>query len=189
MITMDCSGAPAILLPEAWILDWSGFFVAHVGNGDSMPDLELPNGEELDAETTFDFENPITDYDYLCAAFGRRDHIIFETEGRKLWSVSDGSDLVGWWQEQWTVVLGAYSPPDVDLNTLEWGDQLEVTLPHGRSWLANACLHGYELLDGSAGDQALEVLLPGGRYIVRSAAHDSINLYRFQLLEPLGGSR
>jgi hypothetical protein len=68
MRTMNFSGAPALLLPRAVLSDWHGILVRAARREDE-PDFVNDSGAAWFVHDAFDFANPVTHYDHLCAAF------------------------------------------------------------------------------------------------------------------------
>lgn len=180
---LDYSGAPALFLPEAIAPEWAGFFLP-ADPSEPYPDLELPDGRGFNLDSTFDFAQPRTHYDQLCAYLGTisaEATLYLVGHGRAV-AISDGMDSLGWWAEEQILITGGRltPPPDV-LPTLVWQPVLQWQLPPGRVWLINACLHGLEpQLPKPPTDQFTELHLRPGLYTLASSSYKGLHLYRLR---------
>ncbi len=62
---LDYDGCPHILMEKESLNFWNGAYIP-VEDSVELPDLELKSGK-FNIHDEFDFENPVTDYDKVCA--------------------------------------------------------------------------------------------------------------------------
>lgn len=186
---MDYSGAPPILIPGSLLHHWNGFFLpTEVDEEDECVcgDLELPDGRCFDIQDEFDFQNPKTDYDRICAHDGSS--YLYPLGAGHALVVSTYSDgTVGWWRDQNILLsVSRHLPDPVSLGHLPWKDEICWRIPDKRLYLLNSCLHG-EQARKPADDVEVIDLEPGEYSITQADAEGKycVFMHRFRRIGPL----
>jgi hypothetical protein len=183
---MDFSGAPPILIPESLLAYWSGFYLPlEAEDLDLDGDLELPDGRKFFVCDDFDFSQPQTDYDRICAgpnhSFVHPLGSLPEPAGDALVIVDESDGTVGWCAEQQMLItLSRHLPSSEELAGLEWTERLCWEVPAGRVVLMNPCLHGEDPAKAE-GDHCFIDWAPGKCSIMEaySDVEYCVRLYRF----------
>jgi hypothetical protein len=141
---MDYSGSPTLFISENTKDHWKGFF-----NDQPDPDSKyfepdtIINGKGHFISTVFDFDNPLTDYDRLCAIFEEQGEIPvvkFPNDSGPILSVSSFYDPVGWWPEENIFFNGKFHEIDMDyLHSQEWQPLTTWENHHSSVYIMNAC--------------------------------------------------
>jgi hypothetical protein len=164
---LEPCGCPAMLLPSPLRRYWNGVFLP-CADDQTEPELVLRDGRRLCSDNTFNFRQPRTDYDRLCAGH--------QTDALYLHPVGPGHALVighagerftGWWPAQRLLVLTGWAgwnpelpPPGAApaaddhneqelpdlarLGELDWSEELVWRLPSSVFYLMASVLHGLE---------------------------------------------
>lgn len=183
-IWMDFSGAPPLLLPLSALPLWRGFYVEHSGAG---ADLLVDAGAYV-IKDDFDFAQPASDYERLCAWQLDPAHQGIQpyplAPAQLGIAIADGSDgTVGWNGPQ--RLITTQSRVDLDeeqLAALSWARAFEYEAAEPLL-LLNACLFGSD--PDLPADQFCTVDLAPGRYAVEWASYRAgyvAELYRFVLI-------
>lgn len=167
---MDFSGAPPIIVPHRWLPLWRGFYLPCEDEVDEESlggDLELPDGRAFYVVDEFDFENPVTDYDRVCAytmPIERQPVCVMPLPPGELLAFSDYSDgRVGWWDEERMLLTVSRHVPDLErIPDDGWTRGVEWTIPDGPLRLMNACEFG----TAPAPEYHIDIELEPGRYRV-----------------------
>ena len=96
-------------------------------------------------DDTFDFDNPVTDYDRLCRRHleEKAPVLINELREHAFASISDGSDIFCWWPELGVISANAASEPTADaVERAAFVRVGVIDVPSGLLWLMNPCSHG-----------------------------------------------
>ena len=169
---INTSGAGVLIIDAEVARAWTGFFVRADADDDNV-DLQTDDGVGWRIHDLFDFRNPVTDYDRLCA---RHQHqasaavLINALNGRAFASISDGTDSFGWWPAAGVFTANTSAEPAQDVVARADFRRLGVIdVPSGRIWLMNPCLHGAE---PEPNDDRLLIEVEAGRYAVEVSAHE-----------------
>ncbi len=180
---LNFSGAPALLIPKSALASWHGILSSVPPLADASPDFTDPAGVDWYIDDAFDFENPKTDYDHLCAALQDRTERILTTPTGAL-AISDGCDTAAWWPSRQMILTGSEEetdPRSIERLFFEPCGELTVVEP---SWvLMNAAMSGIELLSGDGSDEHVEITLPLGRHCVERATRDGGSAYRIVAIQ------
>jgi hypothetical protein len=174
---MNLSGSPVLLLPRSLAPSWRGFYVP-ADPDDEFPDLELSDGSGWQIDDTFDFQQPRTDYDRLCAM----------QEDPSLVPIGDGHgvafvqthDSFAWCDEHKEIVGGGSAPESRE--GLVWEPRFTWRNPDHELLLMNACEHGADPTDNL---EFVDVQLAPGLYEVATAeprGRFALTLCRFRLM-------
>jgi hypothetical protein len=181
--TIDTSGAGALIIDAAVARAWTGFHV-RVASTDDEADLETSGGVGWRIDDTFDFENPVTDYDHLCRRHldERAPVLINALSDNSFASISDGSDLFAWWPARGVFSANAASEPTaLDVARAAFVRVGVIDVPTGCVWLMNPCSHGAAV---RAGDDGWLIEMAPGAYVVearpREASEDNTLLLRLR---------
>jgi hypothetical protein len=199
----DC-GSPPMLLPSCCRRDWNGIYLPCTdASGDAelvlprgerrnklvLPggerlevctggddELVLPGGKRMYSDTTFDFRNPRTDYDRLCAQ-GNGLFLFPVGSGQALVIGDGGPRFVGWWpEEKLLVVVGPDVPDLTRRDKLRWSEVLVWRLPVPEFHLMASCLHGLEVeVVAELKRMSVDCTLDAGVYRVLSAKRGRAN--------------
>ena len=183
MATIDTSGAGALIIDAAVARAWTGFHV-RVASTDDDADLETSGGVGWRIDDTFDFENPVTDYDHLCRRHldERAPVLINALSDNAFASISDGSDLFAWWPARGVFSANATSEPTAfDVARAAFVHVGVIDVPSGCVWLMNPCSHGAAV---TAGNDGWLIEMAPGAYVVevrpREASDDNTLLLRLR---------
>ena len=171
MATIDTSGAGALIIDAAVARAWTGFHIP-VRSSDDDADLETGDGLAWRIDDTFDFDNPVTDYDRLCRRHlqERAPVLINELRDHAFASISDGSDNFCWWPELGVISANATSAPTADAVARAAFVRVGIIdVPSGLLWLMNPCSHGAAV---SAGDDGWAIEVNAGAYVVEARPRD-----------------
>jgi hypothetical protein len=179
MRPMSFSGAPALLLPRAALSAWHGILVRDDERA-GEPDFTDDGGNAWFVHDAFDFANPVSHYDHLCAAFQSGSEVLIVRVGdHEAVAISNGDDVVAWWSEQRAIVTNATTPPSDRLwATAEWSPIESVTFNEDTLVLLNASVHGAQVLSGDEDAEHEGVNLPAGRYRLVSCRVDNVFIVR-----------
>jgi len=182
MATIDTSGAGALIIDAAVARGWTGFHVRVSSDDDA--DLETSGGVTWRVDDTFDFENPVTDYDHLCRRHlrERAPVLINALHESAFASISDGSDVFAWWPARGVFSANADTEPTAeDIARARFVPIGVIDVPSGCVWLMNPCSHGAAV---AAGDDGLLIDMAPGAYVVearpREASEDNTLLVRLR---------
>jgi hypothetical protein len=178
---VDYSGAAPILLPVSIMRQWRGFYLP-ARRGDNSPDLELPEGS-FRIHTDFNFSNPKTDYERVCALggdpavqaikVGAGEGLVFATE----------LDRLTWAAKELMLVNGGSLPDPRKLALVQWADELLWATTETDFVLLNACDHGAAVRK----QDSFRVRIPPGQYVVQWGSYGwkgsdpALVLFRFVL--------
>ena len=165
LATLDTSGAGALVIDAVVARAWTGFHVP-VRSSDEGADLETGDGVAWRIDDTFDFDNPVTDYDRLCRRHlqERAPVLINELREHAFASISDGSDMFCWWPELGVISANADWEPTADAVARAAFVRVGViNVPSGLIWLMNPCSHGAAV---RAGDDGWAIEVNAGAYVV-----------------------
>src|SRR5262245_591571 len=97
---MNFSGCPALFLPRSALTAWHGILVRDE-NDKAEPDFVQDSGGRWFVHDRFDFANPVTHYDHLCAAFVTGEEVrLIRVGDCDALAISTGDDVFGWWAEK-----------------------------------------------------------------------------------------
>jgi hypothetical protein len=197
------SKCPALLLPIDLKMYWSGFYIPSESNS---PDLILQTGEKYDIDTTFDFDNPITDYDRACQPTD--DSLI---HNHKLIKVNNGFGVVfetpycfTWYDEKKIFIYRdryfesslnnqPYSVfSKIPFEKLSWSEKLLWNISSNKAIILSSTMHG-SMPDMESSKETIYIDFIPGKYIIEYAEYsfnvegenDSIDLglHRFKHLQ------
>ena len=168
-----------ILFPKRIASNWHGAFLP-TDDGDSA-DLKLPSGN-FKAERTFDFTNPKTDYDRICARVNEP-HFVVDVEGGTGITFATEGDWVTWWAEEKILVNDGFTygnlPEKEDLKTLAWKDSVEWEVRDTDFIMFPSANHGGDPdLDP---DDCFEIKLEPGKYKIEYAVYEKNHQLLFRL--------
>ncbi len=173
---LNTSGAPVILAPRRVLRAWRGILLQEPRSDDAMVDYVDEDGVEWFIHDAFDFQNPRTDYDHLCASFaGVTERTLPLCEASAL-AVSDGCDSAAWWREQSMLLTGAEECPNIA--TLEFAPLFELTVRDAEWVLMNSAVAGVQVLGDADDDEWTHVTLTPGEYRVERASRSNGAAYR-----------
>jgi len=185
---MDYSGSPGLMIPVSLLGFWGGFYVPM--ENEKRPDLMLGDGRQFRVCDDFDFENPQTDYDRICARAnsGGESHFLYPVGPSQALVIADCQDgTIVWWADQKVVVTASYRhlPDPGCLDQLEWSNEVRWNVTEKRLVLINSCVHGANANEEE--DEFTEVELEPGVYSVTSAwvREHHVMVYRFRCMANL----
>lgn len=181
---MDYSGAPPILIPERFLGLWNGFYLPVEEEEEDVygdGDFQLPDGRNFYIHDEFDFKNPKTDYDRICAKDGGS-YLYQLGLGHSL-VIQDYSDgTVGWWPEQnMLITVSRHLPDPSTFGHLNWENEIRWQIPDKRLYLLNPCMHGEQAKEPSPEVDIID--LTPGEYSIKAAESNEkycVVLYRFE---------
>lgn len=165
LATIDTSGAGALIIDAVVARAWTGFHV-RVTSPEDDADLETGDGVGWRIDDTFDFDQPVTDYDRLCRRHleERAPVLINDLRDHAFASISDGSDVFTWWPARGVFSANAESEPTVEaVSRAAFVRVGVIDVPSGRIWLMNPCSHGAAV---TAGDDGWPIEMNPGAYLV-----------------------
>jgi hypothetical protein len=186
MRVLNFSGAPALLLPRSALPHWHGILVRDEAR-DETPDFEDGEGGAWFVHDAFDFANPVTHYDHLCAAFqddedGNDVRVVRVGDAEAL-AISDGSDAFAWWAQRGAILANTTEPPsDEAWAQAEWTPRGEIEVGEATLVLMNASVHGAQILAGDEASEHEPVALAPSRYRVESAHVDGALVVKLSAL-------
>lgn len=179
---MDYSGSPILFLPEQLQREWFGFYAEVPDAFDGIPDMEI-DGQAYLIEDTFDFDNPRTDYDCICAV--NDDVYTYDLASGKALVVSSFYDALTWLDDKQMLVNGRLDElREAVLMKLKWESLVEWQMPSEKVWIMNSCLC-LQSKDLEDGDFMIIELKPG-KYRIERANYEEeycAILYRFTRIE------
>ena len=171
---LNTSGAPVLLLPRRVIREWRGILLREPRSPDAMIDYVDEDGGEWFIHDEFDFANPRTDYDRLCASFvdGTTELLCPVGDAMAL-AVSDGSDTAAW--HNGLLLTGV---ENTDADVLDGKPLFELDVRDERWVLMNSTVAGVQVVGDEDDDEWTHVTLQRGRHRVERAARDGGFSYR-----------
>lgn len=177
-------GAPPLLLPVSLLPKWLGNLMP-LTDESRAPDDRLPEGDFV-RDDDFDFENPKTDYDRICALGLEGGNVNRVRVGRGIGLTFASDEPWIWWEPQKMLVGAGLLPSAAQLDGIKWNNELTWEAQESRFVLMNSCCYGRELKDQKPDDDYFKVRLQPGKYIVQFAkvGEHGPNLFRFVLKRP-----
>ena len=175
---MDFSGSPLIVLPENLKNVWKGFYSEENINNENEPGLII-NQKVYYINDDFDFDNPKTDYDKICAI--EKNHFTYQINNENIIVISSFYDIFGWNDDHKILINGKISNlNDKLIAKLDWKDKIEVKINTNKQILMNSCEC---LLNENLDDNDFQPIhLEKGNYVIESAEYSDEEiaiLYRF----------
>jgi hypothetical protein len=174
-------GAAPILLPVSLVPKWLGMLVRSTDDSD-CPDVRLPEGDFTFA-FEYDFDDPKTDYDRLCAQAleGGWVHRIRVGSGTGLTFSSVHEPWI-WWGPQRILVGGGNLPTDAELDEIKWSNELTWEAKESRFVIMNSACYGGELSEQRPDEDYFKVQLPPGKYTVQFGKGGEYGPYLFRFV-------